>query len=288
MHNFPFAQKIYFLWKASTLLDFVFTVFNYVNISTYLPSINYETYMASVYILVFVILLMIIDILYVSYSFQRKRFSAMWPLHILRSGVSLVVTIFFLPITEILISVITCSANESGLYAMTQFPNVACWTGWHIFHAIISQFFNLLFTSICTIAAFTFFEPRMNSGDRTARQDSSCEVAFIMNKVTCQVLYSFLGPESSWILVLTTFTLSVWLYKKYNIDDPYYDWEVGLFYNVASTYYLWTNSWLLISQVLYNTTFSGSIIAWILGLPFLVAIMVSMKKSKIETLVRST
>jgi hypothetical protein len=67
----------------------------------------------------------------------------------------------------------------------------------------------------------------MNSGNRTARQDSMGEVAFIMNKVICQVLFSFLSSSEAWILVLTTFGLSVWLFIVYNFAEPYYDNEVG-------------------------------------------------------------
>lgn len=42
----------------------------------------------------------------------------MWPLHVLKSGVSIVVTLFFLPITETLISLITCETNANGDYAL--------------------------------------------------------------------------------------------------------------------------------------------------------------------------
>lgn len=155
------------------------------SISNYLPSINYLTFIISVYFLLLVILLMILDIIYVSYSFSRKRFAVMWPLHVLRRGVSLVVTVFFLPITETLISLITCSTNENGEYAMELFPDVVCWQGWHILHSILACLFNLIFTIICSIVAYAFFEPRMGSKNRTARSDSNGEVVFILNKVIC-------------------------------------------------------------------------------------------------------
>lgn len=112
-------------------------------------------------------------------------------------------------------------------------------------------------------------------------------MAFIINKVTCQVLFSFLGADESWILIIVTFALSLWLFTVYNFDDPYYNYEVGMFYNVITTYYLWTNFMLLISKALEGTSFNGGLIAWILGLPFIVAIMLSTKKSRIDTLVRS-
>ncbi|CAD8062066.1 unnamed protein product [Paramecium sonneborni] len=288
IHSFPFNQKIDYIWKASSFLEIVFTAFNILSIGNYLPTINYLTFILSVYFLLLIIFLMVLDIIYVSYSFSRQRFRWMWPVHVLRSGVSIVVTLFFLPITETLISLITCETNENGEYALAQFPTVLCWSGWHIFHAILASLFNLIFTIICSIVAYAFFEPKMKTKNRTSRQDSNGEVVFILNKVICQVLYSFLGPQDSWILIIVTFLLSLWLFKVYNIDDPYYDWEVGLFYNVISTYYLWTNSWLLICKILENTSFKGGLVAWLLGIPFIVSIMASSRKSKIDMLIRQS
>lgn len=63
--------------------------------------------------------------------------------------------------------------------------DVECWKGWHIFHALITLVFIVLFVLICAIVAYAFFEPGMNSKDRTARQDSNGELVFIINKVTC-------------------------------------------------------------------------------------------------------
>lgn len=87
--------------------------------------------------------------------------------------------------------------------------------------------------------------------------------------------------------MLTTFILAIWLAKVYNFDDPYYDFDVGLFYSIASCYYLWAVFWQMFSLTAYSTTFNGSLEAWIIGLPFIVSVMLLTKKSKIETLIRS-
>lgn len=60
-----------------------------------------------------------------------------------------------------------------------------------------------------------------------------------------------------------------------------------MFYKVCTTYYLWTNGLLLIAKALENTNFGGGLIAWVIGLPFLFAIMVTTRKSYIDTLVTS-
>jgi hypothetical protein len=196
MHTFPFNEKITFLWRANSFLEIIFDVVNVFNISNYMPRINYFTYIVSVYTMLFIILLIVLDILYVSYSFSRKRFAMMWPLYVLRSVTSLVVTVLFLPITETLMGVISCNSDpDSGKLVLASFPEIECWAGWHLLHSFLALFFNLIFVIICGIVSLAFFEPRMNSGDRTAREDSTGEVAFILNKVTCQLIYSFLGES---------------------------------------------------------------------------------------------
>lgn len=70
MHSFPFHVKLTHVWKASTFLQMIFDLFNVFNFNNYMPRINFNTYIAGVYFLDFVILLIILDIVYVSYSFS--------------------------------------------------------------------------------------------------------------------------------------------------------------------------------------------------------------------------
>lgn len=44
---------------------------------------------------------------------------------------------------------------------------------------------------------------------------------------------------------------------------------------------------LLVCKVLETTEFTGGFIAWLIGVPFIISIMLMTKKSKIETLVKS-
>lgn len=86
-------------------------------------------------------------------------------------------------------------------------------------------------------------------------------------------MFSFVPDGNDWIIVLTCFFLSIQLFWVYNLGDPYYDAEVGLFYKIVTTYYLWTNLMLFISQLFSSTSFNGGLIAWIIGLPFIISIM---------------
>lgn len=181
---------------------------------------------------------------------------------------------------------------DTGKYIIYGYDNIfiECWVGWHTFHALIDLAFIGIFVVICAGVAYAFFEPGMTSKDRSARQDSWGEVSFITNKITCQLMYSLLRPnypEQAWMLVIVTFILSLWLFKIYNFDDPYYDFQVGVFYCICTTYYLWATFLLLVCKILEDSSFTGGFIAWIVGVPFIVSIMLLTKKSKIETLISS-
>jgi hypothetical protein len=102
-------------------MTIIYKIIYIFNISNYLPNIGYTAFIVSMYFLDFIILLMIIDIFYVSYSFSQKRFTVMWPLYVLRSVTSLVVTVLFLPITETLSNIFNCSLNEDNVLAMASF-----------------------------------------------------------------------------------------------------------------------------------------------------------------------
>lgn len=131
------------------------------------------------------------------------------------------------------------------------------------------MFFNIVFVIIASVVALTLFEPRMTSGDRTARQDSKGEVVFIVNKVFCQIIFSIVPDGSDFIFVILLLVLSAWLWSVYNLEDPYYDKELDTFYKIITTYYFWANLLLFISYIFRETNFNGGLIAYMVGLPFI-------------------
>jgi len=105
---FPFNPKIYYVWKGSGFLTVAYYIFNALQIQTYLPMVSYLSFILWLYCLMGIILLIILDILYVGYSFSRKKFTFMWPLQILRSVASFVVTVLYLDFVETLLYIAWC------------------------------------------------------------------------------------------------------------------------------------------------------------------------------------
>ena len=79
----------------------------------------------------------------------------------------------------------------------------------------------------------------------------------------------------------------MWVVYEYHVNDPFYNPSVAVYNRIMSSLLLWTNSCLVLATITWNTSFDGALIAWVLGLPFLVFIQLISKQSNIETLVKS-
>ena len=103
MMAFPFDGAVIAVWNAGDTLDNITGVIGSFNVSTYMPGIEFSTFLILLYSLIFMIILVILDIIYVAYSFSKKKFEFTWPLVLLAKIVPLFVTVLFLPIMETLL-----------------------------------------------------------------------------------------------------------------------------------------------------------------------------------------
>lgn len=105
--NFMFSHQIQSIWNSSAVFSSLFSFFTFFNVTNQFGTIvTLPVYLFQFYFLVFVILFIMVDIIYVSISFKRKKFNSIWPLIILRNFVNLAVTVLFLVIVEILMEMV--------------------------------------------------------------------------------------------------------------------------------------------------------------------------------------
>lgn len=184
---------------------------------------------------------------------------------------------------------VNCEPSEKNpaVQVMSSFGGVDCFQGWHLFHSVITLLFTSIFVFISSIVALAMFEPRMSTNKLQARQNSTAQVVFIVNKIVCQFIFNFTPFDNTYIYTIMLFVLSAWLYWAYNIQDPYYDKNVSKFFRICSSYYFWTNLMLMVSQILQGFDFNGGLVAWLGGLPFIGIIIIFEKKSNIDKLFSS-
>ena len=160
MMQFPFSFTIIMVWNGGQTLNNIFNFLtNIMSISNLMPSINYNAFLVSLYLINLMIVLTIIDIIYVSYSFNKKKFRFTLPLVLLAQIVPLFVTFLFIPVTEFLLNIINCNPSDDNpdVQVLEYFPDVVCFSGGHIIHASITLFFTSIFVIISSVVTLTLF-----------------------------------------------------------------------------------------------------------------------------------
>ena len=285
--NFIFHDKIKSLWNSKELFLDMMNIFAFFDLSRFYGGvISWNLYLIFFYFFIFVIFFIIIDIIYVSYSFKKKRFSVIWPLTILRNFVNLAVTILFLFITEILLSMIECDyIQEKAGYFHKGFPDVQCFVGVHLIHTIFSIVFNISFVFISLIVTLNLYESRISSDNKQARSNSRADVSFIVNKIVLQVCFGFIDNEN--FLIFITFFGGLVMAYYFIYDDPFYNKVVGNLFKVLTGLYLWSCISLVILKLLKSYGFHAGIILWLSPMPFILFISISFSKRSINNLLKS-
>jgi hypothetical protein len=98
MMTFPFNTTVMMVWTSNATLVGISDFINNFSITNFIPGISFNTFLALMYLLIFVIILVICDICYVVYSFSKKRFRFTFPLTLMAKCVPILVTVLFLPI----------------------------------------------------------------------------------------------------------------------------------------------------------------------------------------------
>ena len=140
---------------------------------------NEVSYIIVIYIGMLIVILIILDIFYVQWSFSRKKFPYVWPLQALRSSVGLCVTVLFLPflgklichllILESFTTILTCVQGPDGVYYHGLFPTLICYQGAHIIHVIFCLIVSVIFIVICITVSLTFYDNTITSNAADAK-----------------------------------------------------------------------------------------------------------------------
>jgi hypothetical protein len=157
--NFPFSDSLNKYWDNSTIAVNFGNLIQRLNIVSYLHQGTKELYLSIYFVFVVIVILIIINIAYVSISFSRKYFTYTWPLILLTTVFKVFVTVLFMPIFELFLSMFTCSYNSvSDKYLNNITSNLVCFEGLHIFYMTISFLVTIIFLAICITIAINFYE----------------------------------------------------------------------------------------------------------------------------------
>lgn len=99
------------------------------------------------------------------------------------------------------------------------------------------------------------------------------------------ICFTFMnGDQYQYILLALIFAGSAVLFVKFHFNPPYYNEIVAKLWSALMSINIWTAMMLIFSKIMEKTLFEGSIIAWLIGIPFIVLIIITNRDHRIDLL----
>ena len=266
---FPFHEKLKNVWNNDKIIDNMNKIFDKLSIVNFLEGSPAFLYLTVFYLSVFSIVLVLLDIGYVSYSFNRKYFTVTWPLYLLKNVTKIFLTGLFNPLLELNLSILICEKDsDSGEYFLTTTKHIKCYNTTYFIHAVIGMVITICFSLICFIVALTLFENSEKNGGEGAKENSRADFVCLCSKILSTVASSFfVNKNYQWLLVTIHFSCSAFQFSKLYFDRPYYDFNQQQLLILYNWIYLWTTSILLICKIFEKYSFKTGFYIWAFGIP---------------------
>ncbi|EAS07526.3 PAS domain S-box protein (macronuclear) [Tetrahymena thermophila SB210] len=290
---FPFHRELKHAWYYDSIANGIEQFLSYFQLITYLKNSSWTAYITVFYTCVALVILIIIDIFYISYSFTKKNQAFSWPIYSLRTLLSLIVTVLFMPLLDFFLSIISCQSTTlsqgsgitSSVYVHEFFSSVVCWQDVHILHAVVSIFISIAFIIVTFLVVLIYFECLHNSNDPTARVTSRPNFVFLLYQVVLIIAFTFMNnQQNDYVLIGLLIAGSLVTFTKFHYESPFYNEEFQKIWSFITALQVWSAILLCFAKFLENNLFEGTIIAWIIGIPILGLIVINQRKQRIDLL----
>ena len=268
--SFPFHEKLKDVWNNDKIIDNMNKIFDKLSIVNFLEGSPAFLYLTVFYLSMFSITLVLLDIGYVSYSFNRKYFTVTWPLYLLKNVTKIFLTGLFNPLLELNLSILICEKDDdTGEYILTITKQVKCYNTTYFIHVVIGMVITICFTIICFFVALTLFENSEKNGGEGAKENSRADFVNVCSKILSTVASSFfVNKNYQWLLVTIHFACSSFQFSKLYFDRPYYEFKQQQLLILYNGIYLWTTTMLLICKIFEKYSFKTGFHIWVFGIPF--------------------
>lgn len=142
---FPFNPNIAGIWKNEDVVDIIKSVSQVVQINYWFKTTSWSLYIAIFYLCIVILIFVILNIFYVSYAFNRKKFNFMWPIYTLKIFLSFFINIAFYPFLDLFMSMMNCNQNKYKVLSHAEFTDIECWSGIHILHSSFAILISIVF-----------------------------------------------------------------------------------------------------------------------------------------------
>ncbi|KAI9334520.1 hypothetical protein DFJ73DRAFT_962976 [Zopfochytrium polystomum] len=225
--------------------------------------------------------LVLVNALWVGYSFSRNRFRFFWTLKILRGTLGLFATILYIPVLSFFVDNIVDCEDGNG-------PEI-CWTGPHVFKTIFSIIIMIIFIGLALAVKATFFEPDPKSKDISSRPHSRLDMFYLACRTVLTILAIVLQrvgaredslSHAKWIMTASCLATSSSLAFGYLWYMPFYNLKYSALRSGLMNNFLWASLCMLYSVL---RPYSDAGIFFIIGVPIVGFVSVLLFNSRVQT-----
>ncbi|KAI9204168.1 uncharacterized protein BJ171DRAFT_599351 [Polychytrium aggregatum] len=206
------------------------------------------------YILMIVLLLIIINTIFVAYSFSRNQFRYFWTLKILRVTLGLLANVLHIPtLSKFILAMVYCPETLS-ISDGTPRNMINCWSPTHLPLSIVAAVLLTFFMLLITAVKATFFDPDPNEKNMLCRPHSRVELLYLGCRTVLTVLNIILAegygetsyPYSSptvltWVFAAACACCSCLLAFCYIWYIPFYNFGYACFRACTMLNFAWAS-----------------------------------------------
>ena len=272
--SYAFTSNHYDSWninpKNIRIISNIISVFRF---STLMKFLDYKIYSIILYLLIITIfllfLLVVLQILFGDKTSKFYRFSIGY-IHIM---LDIIVTIFYLPITEIILLPIRCVNGK--VYGIRN--SETCWQYMHYLNVTLGIISSFLFFIICIfLVNFNFYPFQKNMS--TNRINSNNDVIIIIMKLCLVLQYLLIKNEYISLTILLLASISMF-FSCFN-EPTYNNDKLEIIITIKNLVVLWTYFILLIAKLFKNVVSNGFIYLLIFGCPIIIIFSIVIYKEK--------
>ncbi|CAD8125809.1 unnamed protein product [Paramecium sonneborni] len=273
-----FNRKIWKVWQNEILTKQLNKIFGYVLLTPYFEMTSFGGFVAMIYVSLGLLLFALMLVFLLSYSISKSKSSFTWPIMLLRFLMTLFLQVLYMPIIDMLFSMLSCVDDQNGKI-IHQLFDIECWVNIHIVHSVVAIFGVIFYFILCLLFTLLYFEPRYKPHEATSKQSGRANAIFLIYQFIMVISYTFMNGKSyDYLMILIMLIGSFIIFWKIHIEQPFNNFYIQKAWSMLVALNLWGVILICFAKFLEGILFQGTIYAWIAGVPLMIAAIIKSDK----------
>jgi len=239
------------VWQSDNIANELEKLLGYLNVAYYVRQTSSSTYILVLYLIVGFFGLQIVGFALIAFLIQNQKKVSIIIVRPVRYVWTFLNTILFVPVIEILLTILNCSTNPTDNNSYnTFFPDIQCWMGSHIGHAAVAIGILIFYIIFNCLYNGLYFDGLCLEIKGKNKRNGRANIVLCLNQMVIIILFNFLG-QSTYRMVLMFYMIVgyFFVFIQFHFFSPYTFQFVKKFYKVLTCLCLWNSFILLIAEV---------------------------------------